>query len=61
MCNNIKLFKRFHELPDIVINKDNSEVDKVIYKIFIRMLYRYCKCPLEERFKEEQLNINSVV
>lgn len=55
MCNNIKLFKKFYELPDIILNKDKSEIDNVIYVIYIKMLYKYCKCPLEQKFKEEQL------
>lgn len=55
MCNNIKLFKKFYELPDIILNKDKSEIDNVIYAIYIKMLYKYCKCPLEQKFKEEQL------
>lgn len=55
MCNNIKLFKRYYELPDIIINKDKSEIDNALYKIFIRMLYKQCKCQPEYKFKEEQL------
>lgn len=57
MCNNIKLFKKFHELPNVIINKDNSDIDNVIYKIYIRMLYKYCKCQPELKFKEEQFFI----
>jgi hypothetical protein len=56
MCNSIKLFKRYHELPDVIINRDKSDIDRAIYLMFIRMLRNNCKCGKEERFREEQFN-----
>lgn len=55
MCNNIKLFKKYHELADVIINKNKSDIDRAIYEMFIRMLKKNCNCAPEYRFKEEQL------
>jgi hypothetical protein len=56
MCNNIKLFKKYYELPDIIIHRNDSVLDKYIYEMFIKMLKKNCKCLPELRFKEEQLH-----
>lgn len=55
MCNNIKLFKKYHELPNIIIHKNDSDLDRCMYYIFIRMIKKNCKCLPEFKFKEEQL------
>lgn len=57
MCNNIKLFKKYHELPNIIIHKNDSDLDRCMYYIFIRMIKKNCNCSPELQFKEEQLNI----
>lgn len=56
MCNNIKLFKKYHELPNIIIQKNDSELDRCHYYIYIRMIKKNCNCPAEFKFREEQLN-----
>uniref|UniRef100_A0A6C0H2B6 Uncharacterized protein n=1 Tax=viral metagenome TaxID=1070528 RepID=A0A6C0H2B6_9ZZZZ len=44
MCSLKKIIYRFHEYPDILINKYNSPYDYMRYCNFIRMLNHYCKC-----------------
>lgn len=57
MCNNIKLFKKYNELVDIIINKNDSDLDKYIYYTYIRMIKKSCKCIPELKFKEKQFYI----
>lgn len=55
MCNNIKLFKQYYELAEIIIYKNKNEYCRMTYNKYIRMIKHNCDCSSEKRFIEEQL------
>jgi hypothetical protein len=56
MCNNIKLFKKYIELSEILIYKNENKYYRTKYNKYIRMIKHNCDCKSLDRFIEEQLN-----
>lgn len=44
MCSLKKILFKFHNFPDIINNRYNSDLNYIEFCNYVRMLNHYCKC-----------------